>query len=318
MRWLSLALVLALVACEPRVIVTRSGSPQVQPTATASGTASSPSASTAPPKVALRPIPTFTPASRLLSSEQASDIPVTPLLRFLLTDDGRVITQDASGQLVQRKLTPTGTATMLLQAIQTGLFDKDASYPRVPVPGTTPPGRGPTFLILTVANAGREVRVSFEPTGQPDDEQYQKSATREKLTALARGYEDLSWVETNQWADARPQPYQPAFQRLFILAEPNLAPVPGGTQRDAEVIWPFLTPIDAIGQPMSATLWRCAVLIDEDARYFADALGGEGRRDRSSIIAALPWRTTGSVRLALTPLMPHEPASCAGASPPLF
>ena len=243
---------------------------------------------------------------------------MTPLLRFLLTDDGRVITQDASGQLFQRKLTPTGSATMLLQAIQTGFFDKDASYPRVPVPGTTPPGRGPTFLILTVANAGREVRVSFEPTGQPDDEQYQKSTTREKLTALARGYEDLSWVETNLWADARPQPYQPAFQRLFILAEPNLAPVPGGTQRDAEVIWPFLTPIDAVGQPMGGTLWRCAVLLDEDARYFADALAGEGRRDRSSIIAALPWRTTGSVRLALTPLMPHEPASCAGASPPLF
>jgi hypothetical protein len=316
-RWLPLALVLALVACEPRV-VTRSGSPQVQPTATATGAAPSPTGKTSPPKIALRPIPSVTPPARLLSSEQASDIPVTPLLRFLLTDDGRVITQDASGQLLQRKLTPTGTATMLLQAIQTGFFDKDASYPRVPVPGTTPPGRGPTFLIVTVANAGREVRVSFEPTGQPDDEQYQKSTTREKLTALARGYEDLSWVETNLWADSRAQPYQPAFQRLFMLAEPNLAPVPGGTQPDAEAIWPFLTPIDAIGQPMGGTLWRCAVVIDEDARLLADALGGAARRDRSSITAALPWRTTGSVRLALTPLMPHESASCAGAAPPLF
>jgi hypothetical protein len=318
MRWLPFVLVLALVACEPRVIVTRSGSPQVQPTASATGSAASPTASTAPPKIALRPIPTVTPATRLLSSEQASDIAVAPLLRFLLTDDGRVITQDASGQLLQRRLTPAGSATMLLQAIQTGFFDKDASYPRVPVPGNTPPGRGPTFLIVTVANAGREVRVSFEPTGQPDDEQYQKSTTREKLTALARGYEDLSWVPTNQWADARTQSYQPAFQRLFILADPKLAPTPGGTQRDADVIWPFLTPIDAIGQPMTATLWRCAVMLDEDARYLVDALAGEAQRDRSSITAALPWRTAGSVRLALTPLMPHESASCVGASPPLF
>jgi len=318
MRWLPLVLVLTLVACEPRVIVTRSGSPQVQPTATPSGATPSPTASTAPPKIALRPIPSFTPASRLVSSEQASDIGVTPLLRFLLTDDGRVITQDAGGQLLQRKLTPAGSASMLLQAIQTGFFDRDASYPRVPVPGTTPPGRGPTFLIVTVANAGREVRVSFEPTGQPDDEQYQKSTTREKLTALARGYEDLSWVATNLWAEARPQSYQAAFQRLFILADPKLAPAPGGTQRDAEVIWPFLTPIDAIGQPMSATLWRCAVMIDEDARYLVDALAGEAQRDRSSITAALPWRSTGSVRLALTPLMPHESASCSGAVPPLF
>ena len=320
MRSLALLAVIALLACEPRVIVTRTGSPQVPPSATATGATPSPTASTATPKVALRPIPSVTPPARLLSSEQASDIPVTPLLHFLLTDDGRVITLDASGQLLQRKLTPTGAASLLLQAIQTGFFDKDASYPRVPVPGTTPPGRGPTFLILVVANAGRDVRVSFEPSGQPDDEQYQKSTTREKLTALARGYEDLSWVPANHWAESRAQPYQPAFQRLFILAEPSLAPVPGGTSPDVDAIWPFLTPIDAMGAPMGGTLWRCAVLIDEDARFLSDALtsAGAARRDRSSITAALAWRTSGSVRLALTPLMPHELATCAGAAPPLF
>ena len=319
MRWLALVAVFALLACESRVIVTRTASPQLQPTATASG-ATLPSASTAPPKIALRPIPSVTPPSRLLSSEQSSDIPVPPLLRFLLTDDGRVITQDSGGQLFQRKLTPTGAATMVLQAIQTGLFDKDASYPRVPIPGTTPPARGPVFLILVVANAGREVRVSFEPTGQPDDEQYQKSTTREKLTALARRYEDLSSVPANQWADSGPaQPYQPAFQRVFILADPNLAPMPPpGTQGDADAIWPFLTPIDALGAPMTGTLWRCAVVLGDDARILTEALTHNGRRNGPSVTAALAWRTSGSVRLAVTPLMPHEPATCAGAAPPLF
>jgi hypothetical protein len=256
-----------------------------------------------------------------VSSEQAGDIAVNPLLRFLLTDDGRVLTLDGSGELVERKLTPTGAATLLLQAIQTGFFEQVASYPRVPVPGTTPPGRGPTFLILVVANAGREVRVSFEPTGQPDDEQYQKSTTREKLTALARGYEDLSGVPANHWAEPRAQLYQPAFQRVFILAEPNLAPAPGpGPQADADAIWPFLTPIDALGEPMGGTLWRCAVVIDGDARILNEALTrtGVARRDRSTVTAALAWRATGSVRLAVTPLMPHEPATCAGAAPPLF
>ena len=320
MRWLALVLILPLLACESRVIVTRTGSPQVQPTATASGVAS-PTASTTPPKIALRPIPSVTPPSRLLSSEQASDIPVAPLLRFLLTDDGRVITQDTGGQLFQRRLTPTGAAAMVLQAIQTGLFDQDASYPRVPIPGTTPPGRGPVFLILVVANAGREVRVSFEPTGQPDDEQYQKSTTREKLTALARGYEDLSSVPANQWAESGPaQLYQPAFQRVFILADPNLPPVPPpGTQGDADAIWPFLTPIDALGAPMTGTLWRCAVVIGDDARILTDALTYNGfvRRNGPSVTAALAWRASGSVRLAVTPLMPHEPATCAGAAPPL-
>jgi hypothetical protein len=320
-KWLALVLILPLLGCEPRVIVTRTGSPQVQPTATASGAAPSATASTAPPKIALRPIPSVTPPSRLLSSEQASDIPVAPLLRFLLTDDGRVITQDTGGQLFQRRLTPTGAATMVLQAIQSGLFDKDASYPRVPIPGTTPPGRGPVFLILVVANAGREIRVSFEPTGQPDDEQYQKSTTREKLTALARGYEDLSSVPANQWAESGPaQLYQPAFQRVFILADPNLPPVPPpGTQGDADAIWPFLTPIDALGAPMTGTLWRCAVVIGDDARILTDALTHNGfvRRNGPSVTATLAWRASGSVRLAVTPLMPHEPATCAGAAPPL-
>lgn len=319
MRCLALIAVIALLACEPRVIVPRTGSPQVQPTGT--GAAPSPTASTAPPKVALRPLPSVSPPSRLVSSEQASDIPVTPLLRFLLTDDGRVITRDASGVLLQSRLTPTGAAAMVLQAIQTGLFDKDASYPRVPVPGTTPPARGSTFLILVVANAGREVRVSFEPSGQPDDEQYQKSTTRERLTALARGYEDLSSVPANHWADSGPaQLYQPAFQRVFILADPNLPPVPPpGTQADADAIWPFLTPIDALGAPMAGTLWRCAVVIGDDARILTDALTHNGfvRRDGPSVTAALAWRASGSVRLAVTPLMPHEPATCAGAPPPL-
>jgi hypothetical protein len=204
---MALLAVVVLLACESRVIVVSTGSPQVQPTP--SGAAPSPTASTAPPKVALRPIPNITRPARLLSYGQASDIPVTPFLHLLLTDDGRVISENTSGELFQRKLTPTGTATMLLQAIQTGLFDKDMSYPRVPVPGTTPPGRGPTFLIFVVANAGRDVRVSFEPTGQPDDEQYQKSTTREKLTALARSYDDLSGVPANQWVESRAQYYQP-------------------------------------------------------------------------------------------------------------
>src|SRR5688572_7193896 len=117
MKWLALVAAIALLACEPRVIVTRTGSPQVQPTAT--GSAPSPTASTAPPKIALRPVPSITPAARLLSSQQSSDIPVAPRLRFLVTDDGSVITLDSGGQLFQRRLTPTGTATLLLQAIQT-------------------------------------------------------------------------------------------------------------------------------------------------------------------------------------------------------
>lgn len=325
MRWLLLVLLVPLLACESRVIVTRTPPPQGESSSPrASGSASSSStALPTPAKVALRPVPSVTPASRLVSYERGGDVG-QPSLRFLLTDDGRVITEEAGGDLVQRRLTPSGAATMLLQAIETGLFERDANFGRDALPGTTPPAHGATVLIFVVANGARDVRVSVVPTGQPDDEFYQRSATRDKLTALARGYEDLSWVAAGQWAEATPQPYQPAFHRLFVLAQPNVAPA--GAPPDADAIWPFLTPIGDVGDPVfgggTATAWRCAVLVDDDARAFGDALARAGAISRYApgspvTTTALAWRGTGSLRLQLSPLLPHERATCAGAPPPL-
>ena len=322
MRWLALALAASLVACEPRVIVTRTASPQgrASPTGTASPSAS---ARETPTKLVLTPVPRFTPASRLVSYERGGDIG-QPSLRFLLTSDGRVITEDTGGDFVQRKLTPSGAATMVLQAIQTGLFERDADFGRAPLPGTTPPAHGTTVLIFVVANGTRDVRVSVVPTGQPDDELYQKSAERDKLTALARGYEDLSWVAANQWSESRPQPYQPSFHRLFVLPQQN---APAGGAPDADAIWPFLTAIDGVGEltagGASGATWRCAVLVDVDALALGESLSRGGAITRygwgSAIATAvLSWRGgSGTVRLQLTPLLPHEPATCAGATPPL-
>jgi len=321
MRWLALVLIVSLLACEPRVIVTRTPSPQTGSPAASSAPSPSATANPSPTKSALRPVTGISPATRLLSYQRVSDIPVDPTLRFVLTDDGRVITADSPDYLVQRKLTPSGAAAMVLQAIETGLFQRDAQYARELLPGRTLPARGVTVLVLIIANGPREVRVSFEPTGQPDDELFQPSATRDKLTALARGYEDLSWVPANHWVDSRPQPYQPAAHRLFVLAEPNVPPA--GRPSDADAIWPFLTPIDTVGEPMGGTSWRCAVLVDEDALALGDALTRAGeisppyRWGSALATAALAWRGTGSVRLQISPLLPHEAASCAGAPPPL-
>jgi hypothetical protein len=324
MRWLALVLLVPLLACEPRVIVTQTPSPQSGAPSASASTAASPSPRGTPAKVALQPVPSVAPASRLVSYERGGDIG-QPSIRFLLTDDGRVITEASNGDLVQRKLTPAGAATMVLQAIQTGLFERDAVYGRTPKPGTTPSARGATVLMFVVANGTRTVRVSVIPTGQPDDELYETSAEREKLTALARGYEDLSWVASNSWAEATPQPYQAQAHRLFVLPEPNAAPAAGSA--DADAIWPFLIPIDEVGGPVGGNVagasWRCAVLVSSDARVLGGAL------ERAAVIARygsaphiaagpLAWRAgTGSVRLELSPLLPHESATCTGAAPPL-
>lgn len=325
MKWLALVLILPLLACESRVIVTRTPSPSAATSPSASGVAASPSPtpSGTPAKVALESVPTGTPATRLVSYERGGDIG-QPSIRFLLTDDGRVITEASNGDLVQRKLTPSGAATMVLQAIQTGLFERDADYGRTPKPGTTPTPRGATVLILVVANGTRVVRVSVVPTGQPDDELYETSVTREKLTALARGYEDLSWVPANSWAEAAPQPYQAGAYRLFVQPQPSVAP-PGGSP-DVDAIWPFLIPIDQVGAPVggiAGASWRCAILGDVYARVLGQSLERAAvisRFGSSAHIAAAPlaWRAGGgSVRLELSPLLPHEPATCAGAQPPI-
>lgn len=315
-RLLTVLLVIPLVACDSRVIVSRSPSPQSASPSATPAVSPSPTASPSPTKVALRTLPSFTPATRLVSYEQRGDIPGPNTLRLLLTDDGRVIARDASGQFVQRKLTPAGTAAMVLQAIETGLFERDSSFGREPRPGPTPLPRGPTFLVITVANGPRVVRVSFEPSGQPDDEMYLPSATRDKLTALARGYEDLSWVPANHWAEATSSLYQAVFHRLWIL---TLSTPPGpGSPSDADAIWPFLASIDSVGQPIGGTAWRCAVIVQDDASALKTAAVFPLYVAGSTLATAELRRGGGSVRLQISPLLPHEPATCDGASPPLF
>jgi hypothetical protein len=322
-RWLALILVVPLIACDARVIVTRTPAPQggvASPTGSIAPSPS-PSASATPARVALRALTGIAPATRLLSYERASDIPRI-LPQLVLTDDGRVITTDSSGEFVQRKLTPSGTAAMVLQAIQTGLFERDASHSRVLLPGPPPGGRGAIVFIVVVANGPRDVRVTFEPTGQPDDSMYEPSPTREKLTGLVRGYEDLSWVPASQWAESRPQPYQPAVHRLFIQIEPNArSPL---DPPDAESVWPFLTAIESVGDLVSgpAAPWRCALLVDDDARTLAASLVGARAITRygpgsASAQTDLAWRGSGTLRLQISPLLPHEPLTCVGAPTPL-
>lgn len=321
MRWLAILLIVPLLACEPRVIVTRTPSTQTATPSTSIAASPSATASPTPAKVALRQATGITPATRLLSYERASDIPrIFP--QFVLTDDGRVITVDASGEFMQRRLTPSGAAAMVLQAIETGLFERDASHSRVLLPGPPLGGRGAIVFIVVVANGPREVRVSFEPTGQPDDSMYEPSATREKLTALVRGYEDLSWVPASRWAESRQQPYQPAAHRLFLQIEPNANPA--GSRADAEAVWPFLTAIETVGVIVSGPTgpWRCAILVDEDARTLAASLTRAGAITRygpgsASAQTDLVWRGSGTLRLQISPVLPHESVTCAGAPTPL-
>jgi hypothetical protein len=324
MRWLALLLIVPLLACESRVIVTRTPTPSSAASPSASGAASpSPTPSGTPAKIALQTAPNITPASRLVSYERGGDIG-QPSVRFILTDDGSVITEASNGHLVQRKLTPTGTATMVLQAIQTGLFERDADYGRTPKPGTMPRPRCATVLIFVVANGARVIRVSVVPTGQPDDEQYEPSATRDKLTGLARGYEDLSWVPANSWTEATAQTYRAGAYRLWVLPQPGGAS--SGGMPDVDAVWPFLIPIEQVGGPVGGPLgesWRCAILVDADARVLGQSLERAAvisRFGSGAHIAAGPlaWHAgAGTLRLGLSPLLPHEPATCTGALPPI-
>ena len=201
----TLAIVLLVCACEPRTITLQSPTP----TGSAGTTfpSGSPTATPVPtPKPALRPLPTAATVSRLLSYERGGDIGV-PSLR------------------------------LLLQAIQTGYFEKDATYAREPLPGSTPPAHGTTFINFVVQNGGRDVHVSTIPTGQPDDNLYQPSPARDKISSLARSFEDLSTLlPSSAWADSAPTNYSAQFHRLFVAPQPVPAPP---SAPDAETVWPF-------------------------------------------------------------------------------
>jgi hypothetical protein len=93
-----------------------------------------------------------------------------------------------------------------------------------------------------------------------------------------------------------------------------------------DLIWPFLIPIEQVGGPVGGALganWRCAIVVDSDARMLGQSLERAAvisRFGSAAHIAAGPlaWRAGGgALRLELSPLLPHEPATCTGALPPI-
>jgi hypothetical protein len=91
---------------------------------------------------------------------------------------------------------------------------------------------------------------------------------------------------------------------------------------DAEGAWPFLNAIESVGAPVVGTAtepWRCVVLVDSDAQTLDDAMTRVGAiiRDGLGWRASLAWRAGGTLRLQSVALLPHEPATCAGAQPPI-
>lgn len=319
----AVAVVLLVCACEPRSITFQSPTPTGSAGATtASG---SPTATPVPtPKPTLRPLPTAATVSRLMSYERGGDIGV-PSLRLLLLADGRVITEETNGQLFYRRLTATGTASLLLQAIQTGYFEKDATYAREPLPGSTPPAHGTTFINFVVQNGGRDVHVSTIPTGQPDDNLYQPSPARDKISALARSFEDLSTLlPASAWADSVPTNYAAQFHRLFVSPQPVPAPP---YAPDAEAVWPFTPALDLFGEPLTSavgfTNLRCGIVGLADALSIGDALARARAISTYTgalrvVTASLASRaTSGSVRVQMNPLLPNEAPTCVGSQPTL-
>jgi len=317
----TLAFALLVCACEPRTITLQSPTPTGSAATTAAS--GSPTATPVPtPKPTLRPLPTAATVSRLLSYERGGDIGV-PSLRLLLLADGRVLTEETNGQLFYRRLTPSGTASLLLQAIQTGYFEKDATYAREPLPGSTPPAHGTTFINFVVQNGGRDVHVSTIPTGQPDDNLYQPSPARDKISALARSFEDLSTLlPSSAWAESAPTNYSAQLHRLFVAPQPVPAPQ---SAPDAETVWPFTPALDVFGEPLTAAIGvtnlRCGIVGVDDAFSLGDALA----RARAIpayiaglrvVTASLASRSTsGSVRLQMSPLLPNEAPTCVGSQP---
>jgi hypothetical protein len=172
---------------------------------------------------------------------------------------------------------------------------------------------------LDTTGARRDVHL-LRRLEQPDDNLYQPSPARDKLSALARSFEDLSWVPTTSWADATPRTYLATFYRLFVQPLRNLSSPPGAPS-DVDQLWPFTPAPEAIGDPVTgAPSWRCAVLDLGDAEMFGRALAPRAITRYSpglrTISVSLAWSAgNGLMDMQMTALFPHETPTCVGAQP---
>ena len=152
------------------------------------------------------------------------------------------------------------------------------------------------------------------------------SATRDKLTALARGYEDLSWVPASSWADAA-RAGVPA--RLAAGVRPRrsrvVAPGPAGARLTRTRSGRSSFRSIRSGPCRRADERHALAMRGRRRRRCAHARSIAGARCRHLALRLRCAHRGGAAPVARggvrcdsssRPLLPHEPATCTGALPP--
>jgi len=272
--------------------------PAVTPGATAT---LPPSPTPAVPEASPTPLPM---AGLLLRASVVIDVYVSPYPSSSYYADGRVIMPGDVGQLVVRRLTPTGLADVVDRVAASGLVDRERHFMALL------PNRGvSSYSVLRVLPDASVIRVTADVN---------TDATGDigRFTALADQLADpVQSLPAAAWADRVGTPYVPETVRVRLLVD-KVASAGSSRPDMSGVTWPLATPWDQLGtlieQGDDRTV-RCTVMPAADAHRIETALAAAGAQSDRDWVATTSLRDGRSREVAFefVPQLPEGWPECA-------
>jgi hypothetical protein len=261
---------------------------------------------------------------------------ITPDLT--LYDDGRLLTRDPDdGALYLRVMNQRGMDALLGEVAGSGWFDRSHEVLVELMPGMDPgPSHGVSsdeFILRNDDGALISVLNVMPDAGPPV---YAPSEERAALNELAERIRSLSRLPTDGWLMGDPQPFRATafllISGLYELDPPGPCPSDSRDPRCAfdvdRIDWPVAPPAAGYGSGfvsadgLHTEPWDHCLLIGRPlAEAFAKAVDETGSQSVDVLYGfgeSYPWSTRrGWFDLWLRPLLPEEPATCAGKNAPV-
>ena len=254
-------------------------------------------------------VPTASPtplpmAGLLLRASVVIDVYVSPYPSSSYYADGRVIMPGDVGQLVVRRLTPAGLASLMDRVASSGLVDRDRHFMALL------PNRGVSdYSVLRVLPDGSVVHVTADVN---------TDATGDigRFTTLVDQLADpVQSLPAAAWADRVGTAYVAETVRVRLIVD-KVASASGSRPDMAAVAWPLATPWDQLGtlieQADDRTV-RCTVMSVADAHRIDTALtavGAQPDRDWAATTGLRDGRSR-EVTFEFVPQLPEGWPECA-------
>ena len=318
---------LVAVACSPRVSPSSAPTPVLEPSTAASDGPSAPTPTSVPtagtsgtPQGSQGPVESEAPPPpELVIRRTSCSDTCGPTAGTTILGDGRIIWENAVGQVRESRLTDAGLEQVRSEIGRIEALRESADFSARPRPGAQPTPHGVGVHQFEIGSAPDRIVVStIDPSSLADEASLWIIPPEAfELTAFAQRLGDpAAWLGEAAFAEAV-RPFVPDAYLLTIVPFPEIGVT--GTNVDVDdVDWPFTGPIEQAGEPMLSedgeSIDRC-LLIDRAtgaALLAAEAAAGAVRSlEPWESVVVYDWRRgSGWVDVKLLPLLPHQAGSC--------